>query len=143
MDDTHTLHFWYFGTPRAPEAAPQTRIPVYDNPFRHDDGALVVETVNGQDMMVWVTQGDVSDRTTERLGTSDRGVILLRELLEEQIRRVDTGQDPLGVLRDPARNEPMIELNRETRGFFVPTGGMMAIQTDDPLELFRIQKKSV
>jgi 5,5'-dehydrodivanillate O-demethylase len=143
MDDTHTLHFWYFGTPRAPGAPPQMHIPVYDNPFRHDNGALVVETVNGQDMMVWVTQGEVSDRTTERLGTSDKGVILLRELLDEQIRRVERGEDPLGVLRDPARNEPMIELSREGRGFFVPTGGMMAIQTDDPLELFRIQKKSV
>jgi hypothetical protein len=36
----------------------------------HKNGRLVVEAINGQDMMAWVTQGDISDRTTERLGTS-------------------------------------------------------------------------
>jgi 5,5'-dehydrodivanillate O-demethylase len=64
-------------------------------------------------MMAWVTQGDISDRTTERLGTSDKGVILYRQLIEEQIRRVEQGEDPMGVIRDPAKNEPMIVVPRE------------------------------
>jgi 5,5'-dehydrodivanillate O-demethylase len=72
-----------------------------------------VETVSGQDMMVWVTQGPISDRTTERLGTSDQGVILYRNLLEENVRKVERGEDPMGVIRDPTRNEPFIRIERE------------------------------
>jgi hypothetical protein len=64
-------------------------------------------------MMAWVTQGDISDRTTERLGTSDKGVILYRNLLMEQIEKVERGEDPMGVIRDPAKNEPHIAIARE------------------------------
>jgi 5,5'-dehydrodivanillate O-demethylase len=78
----------------------------------------MVETINGQDMMAWVTQGDISDRTTERLGTSDQGVILYRQTLEEHIRMVERGEDPRGVIRDPAKNTPMIEIPREKHAFF-------------------------
>jgi 5,5'-dehydrodivanillate O-demethylase len=74
---------------------------------------LVVETINGQDMMAWVTQGAISDRTTERLGTSDKGVILFRNLLLEQIDKVERGEDPMGVIRDPSVNEPYITIGRE------------------------------
>jgi 5,5'-dehydrodivanillate O-demethylase len=72
-----------------------------------------VETINGQDMMAWVTQGPISDRTTERLGTSDKGVILYRNLLVEQMEKVERGEDPMGVIRDRARNEPFIRIARE------------------------------
>ncbi len=75
----------------------------------------MVETIPGQDMMAWVTQGDITDRTTERLGTSDKGVILFRQLIEEQIRRVEQGEDPLGVIRDPAKNTPWVKIEREKK----------------------------
>ena len=81
-------------------------INVSENPYTHEDGRLVVETVNGQDMMAWVTQGDISDRTTERLGTSDQGVILYRNLLEENMRKVERGEDPMAVFRDPVEERP-------------------------------------
>jgi 5,5'-dehydrodivanillate O-demethylase len=54
-----------------------------------------------QDFMVWETQGLISDRTVERLATSDRGVVLFREMLRAEIARVQAGLDPRGVLRDP------------------------------------------
>ncbi len=96
---------------RRPTAISQLRSPT---PFaRVSAHCLVVETINGQDMMAWVTQGDISDRTTERLGTSDKGVILFRNLLIEQIDKVERGEDPMGVIRDPARNEPYIPIGRE------------------------------
>jgi 5,5'-dehydrodivanillate O-demethylase oxygenase subunit len=121
MDDTHTYHVWYRTRPRADGAPSQasSAIPVMDYAYRYEDGRLVVDTVSGQDMMVWVTQGAVSDRATERLGTTDRGIILYRNLLDEQIGRVEAGQDPMAVIRDPARNEPMIKLHRERRPFSV------------------------
>jgi 5,5'-dehydrodivanillate O-demethylase len=120
MDDTHTYVVWYWTRPVAAGAGPQNPhdIKVADNPFRHDNGRLVVETINGQDMMAWVTQGDISDRTTERLGTSDQGIILYRNMLEENMRKVERGEDPMAVFRDPARNEPMIVVPREKVGFF-------------------------
>jgi 5,5'-dehydrodivanillate O-demethylase len=113
VDDTHTLHYWYRTEMRAEGTPPQSSIPISDVPYVHKNGRLVVETINGQDMMAWVTQGDVSDRTTERLGTSDKGVILFRNLLDEQIEKVERGEDPMGVVRDPAKNEPFIKIGRE------------------------------
>lgn len=113
VDDTTTIHYWYFTTPRPEGAPPQATIPVWENPFRNPDGTLKTDTTNSQDMMAWITQGQISDRTTERLGSSDKGVILLRSLLVQQIEKVQRGEDPLGLIRDPAINEPMIEVPRE------------------------------
>ena len=66
--------------------------------------------VSAQDSMAWETQGAVTDRTQERLGAGDAGIILLRKLLKEQIELVQKGRDPLGVIRDPQQNR-IIELN--------------------------------
>ena len=88
-------------------------IKVWDNPYKHPDGKFTVDTVNGQDMMVWITQGAISARETERLGSSDKGVILYRSLIMSEIEKVENGQDPMGTVRDPAKNEPWINLPRE------------------------------
>jgi 5,5'-dehydrodivanillate O-demethylase len=113
VDDTNTLHFWYGTKLMEPGTPKQESVPIYDNPWIHENGRLVVETVNGQDMMAWVTQGPISLREAERLGTSDKGVILYRSVLMEQMEKVARGEDPLGVVRDPAKNNPMIEIPRE------------------------------
>jgi 5,5'-dehydrodivanillate O-demethylase oxygenase subunit len=121
IDDTHTYHVWYRTKPQAAGAQPQdpASIAVLDYAYKHEDGRLVVDTVSGQDMMVWVTQGPISDRTTERLGTTDKGVILYRSLLEEQMLKVERGEDPMAVVRDAARNTPMIDVRRESKPFQV------------------------
>jgi len=125
IDDTHTYHVWYRTKARADGAPFQdaAKIPVLDYAYKHDDGRLVVDTVSGQDMMVWVTQGPISDRTTERLGTTDKGVIMYRALLEEQMLKVERGEDPLAVVRDPAKNTPMIDIRRERNPFQVSSSG--------------------
>jgi 5,5'-dehydrodivanillate O-demethylase len=115
MDDTTTLHWWYYTRSREPGEPEQTEIPVYEIPHSDENGRFMVETVSGQDMMVWITQGEISDRTTERLGWSDKGIILYRSMLMEQMERVARGEDPLGVIRDPAVNYPMLEIPRERR----------------------------
>ena len=53
-----------------------------------------------QDFQAIVSQGALFDRTTERLATSDEGVILFRKMVMEGIRAVDRGEDPIGVRRD-------------------------------------------
>ena len=45
----------------------------------------------------------------EHLSYSDRGVVLLRRVLKEQIEKVARGEDPLGVQR--GENPPMINTN--------------------------------
>jgi hypothetical protein len=64
-------------------------------------------------MMAWVTQGRISDRTTERLGSSDKGIILYRQMLDDNARKVERGEDPKNVIRDSAQNEPWIIIPRE------------------------------
>ena len=54
--------------------------------------------------MAWESQGAIADRTREHLGAADRGIIMFRKLIREQIERVGRGEDPLGVIRDPAEN---------------------------------------
>ena len=46
-----------------------------------------------------------SDRAKEHLGEGDRGVIMFRKLLREQILAVQNGDNPVGVSRDPAKDE--------------------------------------
>ena len=55
--------------------------------------------------MAWETQGGLTDRSQEHLGTSDRGILILRRLLKEQIDIVAKGGEPIGVIRDPGKNQ--------------------------------------
>jgi 5,5'-dehydrodivanillate O-demethylase oxygenase subunit len=50
--------------------------------------------------MAWVTQGAITDRTTEHLGRSDIGVAMLRKMFREQMDLVANGGDPLGTIRE-------------------------------------------
>lgn len=49
-----------------------------------------------------VGQGPITFHSDEHLATSDRGVVLLRRLLERQVEVVARGEDPIGVSFDPA-----------------------------------------
>ena len=121
QDDTHTIIYWYNGRVRESGSPPREEVSVWDNPWKDAAERFIVDTLNGQDMLAMLSQGDISDRTTERLGTSDTGVILYRALLNEQIERVERGEDPLGTVRAAATNEPWIELPREQAvGFAFP-----------------------
>jgi 5,5'-dehydrodivanillate O-demethylase len=114
VDDTTTMHWWYSCYRPAPgvEAPAQAEVPLYEVPWRDERGEHIVDFVDGGDIMAWVSQGQIADRTRERLVSSDRGVILLRELYLEEIAKVEGGLDPLGVIRDPGENR-LIELPQE------------------------------
>lgn len=73
----------------------------YEFPWRGEDGDHIVDCIEGQDIMAWVSQGAVADRSAEHVGRSDVGIIKLRQLFREQMARVEDGQDPLGVVREP------------------------------------------
>ena len=114
IDDTHTMHFWYafYRPANGASVPPQDEVPVYDVPWKDERGEFLVDFVDGQDIMAWVTQGPIADRTRECLGSSDQGLAVYRNLLFEQMEVVRNGGDPLGVIRDPAKNE-FIELPQE------------------------------
>ena len=105
IDDTTTRVIWFLFTPGAAAGDPDADPPVeYAPSFKNEDGEyeLIKYAFASQDMMAWETQGPVCDRSQETLGTMDRGVVLYRKLLREQIDRVRRGQEPAGVIRDPA-----------------------------------------
>ena len=78
----------------------------YIKPYKNPPDALHpytkfrMDMVQAQDHMAWETQGPIADRTTERLTSSDRGVILLREVMFREMKKVRQGQDPMGIVRD-------------------------------------------
>ena len=58
--------------------------------------------VPDQDRMAIEQQGVQPDRTRERLGASDGGIILMRQMLREALAALEQGIDPPCVIRDAA-----------------------------------------
>jgi 5,5'-dehydrodivanillate O-demethylase len=112
-DDTHTTQYLYSTRRRKPgeSAKPMT---VNVDVLFDDNGELLnsIDRTIKQDMVAWVAQGAISDRTQEHLSPGDKGIILYHKMLNENIDRVARGEDPMGTIRDPAKNEPMIEIKR-------------------------------
>ncbi len=114
VDDTHTWHIFYMAYLPGTEVPPQEKVPYFDVPLYEEDGKLIANYLDGQDMMAWVTQGGVADREREKLGESDIGIIMYRDMLREQIEKVERGEEPMEVYRDPAQNE-RIDLPNEAQ----------------------------
>ena len=54
-----------------------------------------------QDIVAWVGQGAIADRTQEMLRSSDVGISMMRQRFFAEMEAVAAGRDPLGVIRDP------------------------------------------
>jgi 5,5'-dehydrodivanillate O-demethylase oxygenase subunit len=121
IDDTHTLQWTLnFRAAEDGQDVDQEEIPIkYLDPIKrpadaqHPVARFDLQVPWGQplaqDVVMWETQGPVSDREHERLATSDKGIVMLRELMLDEIAKVERGEDPMGVVRDP--NVPMIDTN--------------------------------
>jgi 5,5'-dehydrodivanillate O-demethylase len=72
---------------------------------RNEAGEFHLEDFASQDHMAWETQGPVADRPNEHLGETDRGIIMFRKLLRDQIRIVQNGGDPIGINMNPDQDE--------------------------------------
>ena len=116
IDDTHTKTYFvrFFpsdnGAPVEDEDPPVEYIAPYKNPPNaiHPYTRFRMDSLQSQDHMAWETQGPVADRTRERLATSDRGIVMLREMMFREMKKVRSGEDPIGVIRDPEKN-PLID----------------------------------
>jgi 5,5'-dehydrodivanillate O-demethylase len=81
-------------------------IPSWRGPIRDPDSdRWITSHVMNQDFVAWAGQGTIGDRTQEHLGTSDEGILMLRKRFMEDMERVDRGEDPKAVIRDPAVNK--------------------------------------
>jgi 5,5'-dehydrodivanillate O-demethylase len=89
----------------------------------YPEAKFLLQHVIPQDHMAWETQGPIANREIEHLSYSDRGVVLLRKVMREQIEKVQRGEDPMGVQRDP--NHEMVDTNIE-EDFWRRTGGSTA-----------------
>jgi 5,5'-dehydrodivanillate O-demethylase len=118
VDDTHTMHFWYtaYAPPKDVDVPRHLldKVHVYEVPWKDANGEFVTDNIDGQDMMAWITQGPIADRTVEHLGASDEGIAIYRRMLRREIGKVEKGQDPISIIRDEARNQ-RIDLPNERK----------------------------
>ena len=109
IDDDSTLSVgWFIEAPPGDEPFEQERIPYWHSPVKDPTtGRWISSHTMNQDFIAWVGQGILADRSLERLGESDRGIIILRQKLMEQMKLVADGGEPMGVIRDAERNHAL------------------------------------
>jgi 5,5'-dehydrodivanillate O-demethylase len=100
IDDTHTWKLFYSTHNPGETLDVQDRPVVYEYLWKDEDGRFITDYIEGQDIMAWVSQGAITDRTQEHLGRSDAGVAMLRKMFKENMRKVADGEDPLGTIRE-------------------------------------------
>lgn len=118
IDDENTLSVSWFFIPLPNEIEHiQNSIPTWVSPLKNQQGEWICSHVVNQDAIAWIGQGKIADRTREKLGSSDRGIAMLRHQLFKDIEAVQSGRDPKGVIRDPARNQCLV-LPSDQRDFY-------------------------
>jgi 5,5'-dehydrodivanillate O-demethylase len=107
-DDEHCLHFSLYTWRAAPgsEAPKQDVVPSRDVPLLGEDGKFsFLNFTFNQDYLCWHSQGPIAKRNLEKLGEGDKGIILFRKMLLEQVDRVAQGETPtINILLDSAEN---------------------------------------
>jgi len=111
IDDTHTF-LVFIGFDPTPDGSEPNQtddeirvryVPSYKEPANqlhpntHFD---ILADVQAGDHMAWETQGPIADRTVERLATSDRGILMLRQMLRREIEKVQMGLEPMNFYTD-------------------------------------------
>jgi 5,5'-dehydrodivanillate O-demethylase oxygenase subunit len=133
IDDENTLFVqWHFTrVPHEREPYVQESIPTWEGPVTDPfTGRFISSHIANQDFIAWAGQGRITDRTKEALGISDRGVILMRKQFFDDLKRIERGADPKGIIRDPSINH-RIELPIVSRELLTE-GVSLAEMLDDP-----------
>jgi 5,5'-dehydrodivanillate O-demethylase len=110
IDDENTLSVtWAFTrVPKEQEPYVQERIPAWHGPVRDaETGRWISSHIMNQDFVAWIGQGTIADRTQEHLGTSDRGIIMMRNRFLSDLDRLARGEDPKAIVRDPEVNRSL------------------------------------
>ena len=104
VDDENTLSIaWFFAhVPKGRGPYVQKSVPTWQSPIVDEKGEWITSHIINQDILAWVGQGRIADRTREYLSASDRGIVMMRKRYFEEIEKVAQGLDPKGVIRDEA-----------------------------------------
>jgi nitrite reductase/ring-hydroxylating ferredoxin subunit len=86
---------WMFGLPANLQGTVEKR-PYDKRRYAGWEGVPALE-----DLVLQESQGEIPDRKFEHLGTSDRGVIMLRRIWHQAMEDVAAGRDPKGVWHQP------------------------------------------
>ncbi len=108
IDDENTYFIqWHFTrVPKEQEPYVQDGIPTWEGPVTDPlTGRFITSHIANQDFVAWAGQGRIADRTKEMLSPSDRGIILMRKRFFDDLKRIERGEDPSGLVRDPKTNE--------------------------------------
>ena len=90
--------------PQECEPYVQCAIPTWTSPIKHPStGRWITGHVIHQDIVAWVGQGTMADRSRETLGASDCGVSLLRRRFFAEMQALAAGQEPKDLIRDPQK----------------------------------------
>lgn len=124
IDDENTAYFYYSCYPpkpgievsdQDPHLAPVYEVPIAGIDAKGEPQWALLDNNSGQDIAMWYTQGAVSDRSQEHLGLSDRGVILYRQMLKDNLAKVLEGEDPMNTFRNPEENVRLVLDNEYQR----------------------------
>ena len=136
IDDEHTWYIRYtsFVPPAGTVVDKQELIPVEEQPLYDENGRLLSLDVPGQDQMTWVAQGPIVDRTNEHLAVADSGLIFFRKIMEENLRIIEDGGDPINTFRDPSKNECVLLPNEAAPfpGYDEPGGPWFGVTPRKP-----------
>ncbi|MDB5571827.1 MAG: phthalate 4,5-dioxygenase [Hyphomicrobiales bacterium] len=104
VDDENTLSVTWFFTRLPHESEPYTpHAHTWHGPIKQADGRWISSHVINQDIIAWVGQGAIADRTKENLGASDRGIALIRNRFFDEVEAVAAGREAKGTIRDPQK----------------------------------------
>jgi 5,5'-dehydrodivanillate O-demethylase oxygenase subunit len=121
IDDENSMHYWYssYDAPGDLDvpAKLRERIPFYEVRYLDDNGGNITDNIDAQDVMAWLSQGRIYQRSNEALGMTDRGIIMFRKMLERELKKVEAGQDPMNVFRTADTKPLEFHLERDKAHF--------------------------
>jgi len=103
VDDTHTMNitWWYSPKPKDIPGPGPNPVPYWYGPIADPDtGRWITTYPMNQDIASWLGQGVAVDRTRERLGRSDVGIIQLRQMFLRELDRLERGECLVGLESD-------------------------------------------
>ena len=118
IDDENTLSVaWFFmRVPKGREPYVQDSVPTWVSPIKDENGRWISSHVINQDIIAWVGQGRIADRTKENIGASDLGIAMIRKRLFDELDAVAQGRDPKAV-------DPQFERRAMRRAALFPEAG--------------------
>jgi 5,5'-dehydrodivanillate O-demethylase oxygenase subunit len=86
--------------PKGREPYVQDSVPTWVSPIKDENGHWISSHVINQDIIAWVGQGTIADRTKEHIGASDLGIVMIRKRLFDDLDAIAQGRDPKAIIRN-------------------------------------------